>query len=101
MVVVILDDGFCGRSDGQVELRCALEVEATIYEAGPNFHTFSEVKNLRVPSTLYYATHSPFLWDLVERLAVQSEYLQEVSIEGDHLALMTLPDVLVVQLLQI
>lgn len=96
-----LEDGFRDRSDGQVELQCAPEVEAALYEAGPNFHIFSEVTQLRTPTTFFHATRSPFRWELVERLAARSDYVTAVSIKGDHLVPMTDPDMVAVQLLKL
>ncbi|MBI3249727.1 MAG: alpha/beta hydrolase [Deltaproteobacteria bacterium] len=96
-----LEDGFRDRSDGQVELQCAPEVEAALHEAGLNFHIFSEVAQLRTPTTLFHAAHSPFRWDLIERLAARSDYVTAVSIEGDHLVPMTDPDMVAAQLLKL
>lgn len=94
-----LHDGFRDRADGQVELQCTPEVEAVLYEEGPKFHIFSEVKILQTLTTLYHATQSPFRRDLAERLATQSDFMKLASIESGHLVPMTDPDLVAAQLL--
>jgi pimeloyl-ACP methyl ester carboxylesterase len=96
-----LEYGFQDLPDGGVALKCPADIEASIYEAGPNFHIFSEVKQLRTKTTVYRATHGYSPPALIERLAAASEYIELVTIEGGHLVPMTDPDLVAARLLDL
>jgi pimeloyl-ACP methyl ester carboxylesterase len=95
-----LEHGFGDLSDGRVSLQCPPEIEAAIYEAGPRFHIFSEIRQVRTKTTIYRALDGYSRRELVDRLAAGSEYVDVVAIEGGHLLPMTNPDVVVRRLLE-
>jgi pimeloyl-ACP methyl ester carboxylesterase len=94
-----LEYGFQDLPDGKVALKCPPDIEASVYEAGPNFHIFSEVQQLRTKTTIYRATHGYSSAALIERLAAASEHLELVTIEGGHLVPMTDPRLVAERLL--
>jgi pimeloyl-ACP methyl ester carboxylesterase len=94
-----LDHGLEDLPDGQVALKCPAEIEASVYEAGPNFHIFSEIAQLQTKTTLYRATRGYSPPALIERLAAASEYVKLIVVEGGHLLPMTVPDVVAACLL--
>jgi pimeloyl-ACP methyl ester carboxylesterase len=83
--------GFRERSDGQVELKCAGEVEAALFSRAPSLDPHREVRSLRVPGVLLHATRGDFSLDDYRALAAQSEWLRVESLDCGHLAPMIDP----------
>ena len=87
-----IDEGFRDRDDGQVELKCPGEIEATIFEASPRFDLFARTKQARTPGLLLSGSDGPLPAELHRRLAGGIPALELESIPAGHLMLMTAPD---------
>ncbi len=88
-----LRDGFRDRADGRVELKCAPEVEASVFQLGSGQDLFAEIPSLRVPTLWLHAGKGSFPLTLVERAAALSSCIQLESRETGHLLAMTEPEV--------
>jgi pimeloyl-ACP methyl ester carboxylesterase len=86
-----LREGFRERADGSVELRCAPEVEAAIYEAGPRFDLLEELPALRVPTLWLHAARGNFPLALAERARASAPCIEIVSLDAGHLMPMVSP----------
>ncbi len=87
-----LREGFRDREDGQVELKCDPEVEASVFELGTDFDLFQEIPALETPALWIHAGQGNFPLGLIERAAGQSDEITLESLELDHLMAMTAPD---------
>jgi pimeloyl-ACP methyl ester carboxylesterase len=84
--------GFHDRPDGQIELACPGEVEASVYEAGRGFDAWKDAAALRRPTLLLHAGKGNFPRALVERLAALSRAVELETLDEPHLMAMTAPD---------
>jgi pimeloyl-ACP methyl ester carboxylesterase len=87
-----LRDGFRDREDGQVELCCAPEIEASIFELGPRLDLFAEIPSLRVPTLWLHAGRGNFPLPMVEQATALSDAITLESWDAGHLMAMTDPD---------
>lgn len=87
-----IDEGFRDREDGQVELKCPGEIEATIFEASPRFDLFARTKQARNPGLLLSGADGQLPAELHRRLAAGIPTLEIESVPAGHLMLMTAPD---------
>jgi pimeloyl-ACP methyl ester carboxylesterase len=83
--------GFRERADGQVELKCAGEVEAAVFSRAASLDPFPEARALRVPGVLLHAARGDFAIESYQRLAAQSAQLRVESLASGHLAPMIDP----------
>ncbi len=86
-----LAEGLGDRDDGQVELKCPPEVEATIFEHGGQLDIFALAAALRVPALLLFATGGNFDRAVFERLQGAGPYLRLEDVEAGHLLPMEAP----------
>jgi pimeloyl-ACP methyl ester carboxylesterase len=70
-VRLYVDHGVADRPDGQVELRCPRDVEATIFAMGVLSSGFGFLERLRVPTLLVRGADSPSLPDVSAREAMR------------------------------
>ncbi len=94
-----IEEGFRDREDGQVELKCPGEIEATIFEASPHFDLFARTKKARTPGLLLSAADGHLPAELHYRLAACIPALEIESIPAGHMMLMTAPDLVAEKLL--
>ena len=64
-----VEGGTCSTSDGQVALKCPGDIEAQIYEAGPQLNSFALLEKVIVPVLLLRGERSP---DFSERSAAEA-----------------------------
>ncbi len=64
-----LSEGMCDRPDGQVELKCSGEVEASIFEQGGDSRVFELAADVSAPTRIVWAKHGDFPRLLFEQLA--------------------------------
>lgn len=83
--------GFRDRPDGQVELKCAGEVEAEVFSRAASLDPFPEARALRVPGALLHAERGDFAIENYRRLAAESACLRVESLASGHLAPMIDP----------
>jgi pimeloyl-ACP methyl ester carboxylesterase len=94
-----LRDGFRDREDGRVELCCAPEIEAAVFQLGPRLDLFADLPALQTPTLWLHAGQGNFSLDLVERAAASSDAVLLESLDVDHLVAMTAPDLVVSRVL--
>ena len=94
-----IEEGFCDRHDGQVELKCPGEIEATIFEATADFDLFARTEKARTPGLLLSGADGHLPAELHRRLAASIPELEIESIPAGHLMLMTAPDLVAERLL--
>ncbi len=88
-----IEEGFRDREDGQVELKCPGEIEATIFEASPHFDLFARTENrVRTPGLLLSGSDGHRPGELHKRLAESIPSLEIETVPAGHLMLMTDPD---------
>ena len=88
-----IDEGFRDREDGQVELKCSGEIEATIFEASPHFDLFARTKReVPTPGLLLSGGEGRLPATLHKRLAESIPSLEIETIPSGHLMPMTDPD---------
>jgi pimeloyl-ACP methyl ester carboxylesterase len=84
--------GFRERPDGQVELKCAGEIEAEVFSRAASLDPYAAARALRVPGVLLHAARGDFSLEDYRKLAAQSAQLRVESLESGHLAPMIDPD---------
>jgi pimeloyl-ACP methyl ester carboxylesterase len=86
-------EGFRRRNDGQIELKCSGEVEATIYEMNQSINVYASAPHVKAPVLIVRGAHTHFPELLFERLVsdLPRAELDEVDDAG-HLLLMEEPD---------
>jgi pimeloyl-ACP methyl ester carboxylesterase len=87
-----LQEGLRVRADGQVELKCAGEVEAAVYEHNSSLDLFEVARELRVPTLLLFAGRGHFSRLMLERLCALSPALRSEEMAAGHLMLMESPE---------
>jgi pimeloyl-ACP methyl ester carboxylesterase len=93
------EHGFRERADGQIELKCAPEVEAAIFSQARGFDLFAQVAGLRVPGELMHAARGDFSYEVYERLCATAPGLELTSIDAAHLVPMVAPELLAERLI--
>jgi lipase len=94
-----LTHGFADRPDGQVELKCSGEVEASVYEAGGAFDPWREVAALRAPGLLLHAGQGNFPLPFIEKFCAEADALECRSLDAGHLLPMVAPELVAEELL--
>jgi len=94
-----LAHGFADRPDGQVELKCSGEVEASVYEAGGAFDPWCEVEALRTPGLLLHAGKGNFPLAFIEKFCAEADALECRSLPAGHLLPMIDPELVAGELL--
>jgi len=85
-------EGLRDRPDGQVELKCPSEVEATIFEAGEGVDLMSAARGVSVPALLLWAKGGDFPRSLFTTLAAVMPNARVEDLDAGHLAVMEAPD---------
>jgi len=85
-------EGLRDRPDGQVELKCPGEVEATIFEQAGTLDPLAAARGLSVPALLLWAQHGDFPRAVYESVAAAMQHGRVEDVEAGHLALMERPD---------
>jgi pimeloyl-ACP methyl ester carboxylesterase len=93
-----VEHGFRERPDGQVELRCAPEVEGALFALAPRLDLFADAPALRVPGALMRAERGDFSPESAQRLVAAAPGLALWPIDCAHLAPMTEPQALAAEL---
>jgi pimeloyl-ACP methyl ester carboxylesterase len=93
-----VEHGFRERAGGQVELKCAPEVEGALFALAPRLDLFADAPALRVPGALMRAQRGDFSPESAQRLAAAAPSLELWPIDTAHLAPMTEPALLGAQL---
>ena len=87
-----LRSGFKDRRDGDVELACHPEVEASIFELTGSLNIFERARSVDVPVQLVRALGGYFPAPLFEMLAESFPQCELLSIDGGHLLPVERPD---------
>jgi pimeloyl-ACP methyl ester carboxylesterase len=85
-------EGLRDRADGQVELKCAPEVEATVFEASGAFDIFTLAPAVTAPTLFLWASRGDFPRDVHEALAQRMPHARVEAVEAGHLIPMERPD---------
>jgi pimeloyl-ACP methyl ester carboxylesterase len=85
-------EGLRERSDGQFELKCAPEVEATVFEASGAFDVFGLAPAVVAPTLFLWAARGNFPRALHEALAQRMQHARVEAVDAGHLAPMERPD---------
>ena len=80
------------REDGQVELKCAREVEGLIFEASLSIDLFERVSAVAAPSLFLWAQHGNFPRPVYQDLCEQMAEARIVDADAGHLIPMEKPD---------
>jgi pimeloyl-ACP methyl ester carboxylesterase len=87
-----LEEGLRDRPDGRVELKCAGEVEAAVYEHNSSLDLPAVARALRVPTLVLLAGRGHSSREMLERLRALSPALRSEDVPGGHLLPMEVPD---------
>jgi pimeloyl-ACP methyl ester carboxylesterase len=87
-----VEEGLREREDGQVELKCSKEIEATIFERSGSLDLFSLAPQVRAPVLILWAVHGSFPRPVYEALAASLPRALVEDIDAGHLAPMECPE---------
>lgn len=87
-----LDHGMADRPDGQVELKCSGETEATIFSQGFEFDVWKLAEAVGVPVLLLWATRGDFPRAVYEQFAARLGDGRVEDVESGHLVPMERPE---------
>ncbi len=80
-----VQEGLRKRSDGQVELRCRAEVEASVFEANRNLDLFEVAHHIQAPTLLLRAAEGRFPLVVYQALAARIPVAKLIELDVDHL----------------
>lgn len=83
-----LHEALRDRPDGQVELKCAGEVEAAVFGNRINWDLWKVAEKLSVRTRLFFAARGHFVRETVDRLERTSPFLDVVDVDAGHLMVM-------------
>jgi pimeloyl-ACP methyl ester carboxylesterase len=92
--------GLRDRDDGQVELKCAGEVEAAVFGNRSLWDLWKVAEKLEVPARLFFAANGHFIRETVDKLASQAKRLDVVDLPTGHLMPMEDPEGVAAALLE-
>ena len=87
-----VEEGLRERADGQVELKCAPEVEATIFEASGGLDLFALAPAVTTPTLFLWASRGRFPRFLYADLAARMAHARIEDVPAGHLIPMERPD---------
>lgn len=87
-----VEEGMRDRADGQVELKCPPEIEASVYTMNQTVDLFAYAPRVRAPTLVAAAEAGHFPRVLFERLVEELPEGRLVSLKGGHLLPMEDPD---------
>jgi pimeloyl-ACP methyl ester carboxylesterase len=90
-----LAEGMADRPDGQVELKCAPEVEAAVYAAGPTTDVWERVEKIPVPVLLLWAQHGDFPRAVFADYAARMADARIQDVDAGHLVPMEQPQLVI------
>ncbi len=85
-------EGLRSRDDGSVELKCAPEVEATVFDASGAFDVFALAPAVAAPTLLLWAARESFPRALHEALVARMQRARLEETDAGHLVPMERPD---------
>jgi pimeloyl-ACP methyl ester carboxylesterase len=85
-------EGLRERTDGQVELKCSPEVEASVFEGPPNLDNEKAASQLSVPALLVWAARGNFPRSMYQSTAALMKDGTVEDIQAGHLAPMERPE---------
>jgi pimeloyl-ACP methyl ester carboxylesterase len=85
-------EGLRDRPDGQVELKCPGEVEATIFEQAGTLDPFAAAQGLIVPALLLRAREGDFSRAVYDSVAAAMQHGRVEDVDAGHLVVMERPD---------
>jgi len=88
-------EGLRDRPDGQVELKCAGEIEATIFERARDFDPWVRAARVEVPALIVWAKRGNFPRATYERLAASMASARIHAADVGHLVPMERPDLVI------
>jgi pimeloyl-ACP methyl ester carboxylesterase len=91
--------GLRERSEGDVELKCAGEVEAAVFDAG-HVDVFAQAPRVQAPTLFLWAREGDFSRSVYETLAASMPSAVVEDLDAGHLAPMERPDLVVAALEQ-
>ena len=80
-----VEEGLRDRPDGQVELKCRAEVEATVFDASSSLDLFAVAHRIEVPTLLLRAGRGHFPMSVYEALAERMPDARTLELDIDHL----------------
>ncbi len=86
-----VEEGLRDRADGKVELKCAPEMEATVFEATGAFDVFERVASITAPVLLLWAARGNFSRSVYESLLERMPRGRVETVDAGHLAPMEQP----------
>lgn len=90
-LALYLEEGLRERPDGQVELKCAPEVEAAIFEGGGGFDVFSLAASVTAPVLILWAARGNFPRPVYEALTARIPDARIEDVDAGHLVTMERP----------
>ena len=95
-----LAEGLLDRADGQVELACAPETEATIFDAAGELDVMQRAAGVRVPALVLWARGGNFTWAHYEALVARMQQGVLRVADAGHLVPMEQPELVVREVLR-
>jgi pimeloyl-ACP methyl ester carboxylesterase len=95
-----LAEGMHDRPDGQVELACPPEIEATIFEAAPDFDVLQRAAGVKVPALVLWARAGNFSYAYFEALVSPMARGELRVADTGHLVPMEDPELVVREVLR-
>jgi pimeloyl-ACP methyl ester carboxylesterase len=86
-----LAEGMRDRRDGQVELKCSGEIEASIFEQGRDSRIYELAPDVSAPTRIVWAKHGDFPRLLFEQLAARLPHGSLSDADTGHLVPMENP----------
>jgi pimeloyl-ACP methyl ester carboxylesterase len=87
-----LEEGMVDRADGQVELKCPGEIEATVFESSRGLDIYSIAERASVPTRILWAKGGDFPRIAHEQLALRMSDADVRDLDAGHLAVMEQPE---------
>ncbi|MDD9970917.1 MAG: alpha/beta hydrolase [Myxococcales bacterium] len=90
-----VEEGLREREDGRVELKCAPETEATVFETGRHLDVFARAANVSIPVVIQWAEQGSFSRAVYQQLADMMAEATVETVPTGHLVPMERPDLVV------
>jgi pimeloyl-ACP methyl ester carboxylesterase len=95
-----IEHGLRERADGQLELRCPGEVEATVFSSSGSVDVLDLARGVTTPTTLLWAERGDFPRTVYERAAALMADARIVDVDSGHLVPMEKPELVVAAVLE-